>query len=95
MNELEGSIEAEYLIDNKGNAFAFTGNAEEDLLSITSVHPMIEEGARELLGKAQEGREVVQRLVDDGRLIEVDHKGNRCYMRQLVGPKRNGSLDQT
>ena len=32
----------EYLIGYEGNAFAFTGNAEDDLLSITAVHPMRE-----------------------------------------------------
>ena len=32
--------QVEYLIGYKGNAFAFSGNVEEDLLSITSVHPM-------------------------------------------------------
>ena len=29
-----------YLIGYEGNAFAFTGDVEEDLLSITAVHPM-------------------------------------------------------
>ena len=33
----------EYLIGYEGNAFAFTGNVEEDLLSITAVHPMRED----------------------------------------------------
>jgi wyosine [tRNA(Phe)-imidazoG37] synthetase (radical SAM superfamily) len=33
----------ELLIGYEGNAFASTGNAEEDLLSITAVHPMREE----------------------------------------------------
>ena len=34
-----GSDRVEYLIGYEGNAFAFTGNVEEDLLGITSVHP--------------------------------------------------------
>jgi len=33
----------------EGNAFASTGNVEEDLLSITAVHPMREEGVKKLL----------------------------------------------
>ncbi|MEA3312102.1 MAG: radical SAM protein, partial [candidate division WOR-3 bacterium] len=33
----------EYLIGYEGNAFAFTGDFEDDILSITSVHPMRED----------------------------------------------------
>ena len=43
----------EYLIGYEGNAFAFTGNIEEDLLSITAVHPMREDAVSEFLGKAR------------------------------------------
>jgi len=41
----------EYLIGYEGNDFAFTGNTEDDLLSITSVHPMREEAVIEIPGK--------------------------------------------
>jgi wyosine [tRNA(Phe)-imidazoG37] synthetase (radical SAM superfamily) len=41
----------EYLIGYEGNAFAFTGDVVEDLLSITALHPMREEhGVRVLMG---------------------------------------------
>lgn len=33
------SARVEYLIGYKGNAFAFTGNIEENLVNITAVHP--------------------------------------------------------
>jgi len=39
-------IEAEYLIGYEGNQFAYTGNIEADILSITSVHPMREDAIR-------------------------------------------------
>jgi wyosine [tRNA(Phe)-imidazoG37] synthetase (radical SAM superfamily) len=32
-------LNTEYLIGYEGNSFAYTGNMEEDLLSIVSVHP--------------------------------------------------------
>ena len=54
----------EYLIGYEGNAFAFTGNVEEDLLSISSVHPMREEGVAELLSKAGSDWSVVRKLLD-------------------------------
>jgi wyosine [tRNA(Phe)-imidazoG37] synthetase (radical SAM superfamily) len=49
----EKLIPVEYLVGYEGNAFAFTGNVENDLLSITSVHPMREDGVREFLTKAK------------------------------------------
>ena len=47
-----GPNRVEYLIGYEGNAFAFTGKVEEDLLSITAVHPMRREAVNELLRKA-------------------------------------------
>jgi len=74
----------EYLIGYEGNAFAFTGNVEDDLLSITSVHPMREEAVVELLRKADAGWEVVDKLIKDGGLMELEYQGRKFYMRKLL-----------
>ena len=73
----------EYLIGYEGNAFAFTGNVEDDLLSITSVHPMREEAVIELLKKANTGWEIVEKLIEDGSLTEVEYQERNFYMRKL------------
>jgi len=73
----------EYLIGYEGNAFAFTGNIEDDLISITSVHPMREEGVTELLKKANAGWDIIKELIKDGRLIETEYEGRKFYMRKL------------
>lgn len=78
----------EYLIGYEGNAFAFTGNVEEDLLSITSVHPMREEGVSALLSKAASEWGTVERLIAEKRLIELEYQGKKFYMRRL--PSRVG-----
>ena len=62
----------------------FTGNVEEDLLSVTSVHPMRERGVKELLRKANASWEVVEKLLDEGKLIELEYEGHRYYMRRLL-----------
>jgi len=82
----EKDIDAEYLIGYEGNAFAFTGNIEEDLLSITSVHPMREEGIKELLKKADADWKVVEKLIKEDKLIEVEYQGNKYYMRKIQKP---------
>lgn len=79
----EKSINVEYLIGYEGNAFAFTGNVEEDLLSITSVHPMREEAVDEFLKKAKASREVIQKLLNENKLIETKYKKIKFYLRKL------------
>ncbi len=45
-------LNTEYLIGYEGNEFAYTGDIEADILSITSVHPMREDAVKEYLKKA-------------------------------------------
>jgi len=73
----------EYLTGYEGNTFAFTGNIKDDLLSITSVHPMREDGVTELLKKTNAGWDIIEELIKDGRLIETDYEGEKFYMRKL------------
>lgn len=79
----EKEIPTEYLIGYEGNAFAFTGNVEEDLLSITSVHPMREDQVREFLDKAEKDWTVIQKLVSQDKLIESEYKNKKFYTRKL------------
>jgi len=78
-----GQEKVEYLIGYEGNAFAFTGNVEEDLLSITSVHPMREEGIKEFLKKAEADWSVVGKMISDGKMIELEYENYRYYMRKI------------
>jgi wyosine [tRNA(Phe)-imidazoG37] synthetase (radical SAM superfamily) len=73
----------EYLIGYEGNAFAFTGDVEEDLLSITSVHPMREDAVRDFLERADGDWDAIRRLVATGKLVEVEHGDHRFYLRKL------------
>lgn len=80
-----GSVE--YLIGYEGNAFAFTGDVEDDLLSITAVHPMREEAVRELLARANAGWDVVEKLIGEDKIVRVEYEGNRFYMRRMAYEK--------
>ncbi len=73
----------EYLIGYEGNAFAFTGDPGEDLLSITAVHPMREEAVEKLLSRTGTSWSVVDNLVADGRLIETEHDGRKFFVRRF------------
>jgi len=77
----ERNINVEYLIGYEGNAFAQTGNIEEDILSITSVHPMKKEAVEELLKKADSNWNLIEKLIKEKKIKEVKYKENKFYMR--------------
>ena len=73
----------EYLIGYEGNAFGFTGNIEEDLLSITAVHPLRADAVGELLEHDHADWDVVRKLISNQQLIETEYHGNNFYMRKF------------
>jgi wyosine [tRNA(Phe)-imidazoG37] synthetase (radical SAM superfamily) len=78
-----GPNRVEHLIWYEGNAFASTGEVEEDLLSITAVHPMRKEAVEEFLKKAGADWNVIESLLRESKLVELDYRGNTFYMRRL------------
>jgi len=87
----EKSCNVEYLIGYEGNAFAFTGDVEEDLLSITAVHPMRKDAIKEYLTKAHTNWEAVEELIEAEKLIEVNYKDSTFYMRKFQQSKAHRS----
>lgn len=75
--------QVEYLIGYEGNAFTFTGEVEEDILSITSVHPMREEALRDFLKRAKSDWSAILKLINKGRLVETEYEGNKFYIRKF------------
>jgi hypothetical protein len=73
----------EYLIGYEGNAFAFTGDIKQDLLSITAVHPMREDAVDDLLKRADADWSVVDSLVGQRQLVSIEHEGQRFYVRRF------------
>ena len=73
--------QVEYLIGYEGDAFAFTGNVEEDLLSITSVHPMRESAVSEFVKIADADWSLVHQLITQSKLVETEYEGQKFYLR--------------
>lgn len=74
-------INTEYLIGYEGNAFAFTGDFESDILSITAVHPLRENAVQVLLKKQAGTWKVVTDLIEQGKLTEINYGGKKFYLR--------------
>jgi len=75
--------QVECLIGYEGNAFAFTGEVEEDILSITSVHPMREEALKDFLKRAKSDWSVVDQLIKQGKLVESKYEEHKFYIRKF------------
>ena len=73
----------EYLIGYEGDDFTLSGNAAEDILSITAVHPMREDAVKKLLLQEKADWSLIERLLDEGQLIETVYRGKRFYLRRL------------
>ena len=79
----EKNIDVEYLIGYEGNEFSSTGNIREDILSITSVHPIREDGLKKLLRKADIKWDIVEELIAKEELKEVVYRDKKFYIRNL------------
>jgi wyosine [tRNA(Phe)-imidazoG37] synthetase (radical SAM superfamily) len=75
--------QVEFLIGYEGNAFAFTGDVEEDILSIAAVHPIREDAVSEFLTRAKAGWPVIHKLVEQGQLIKTEYEGKSFFVRRL------------
>ena len=75
----------EYLIGYEGNDFALAGDPQENILSITAVHPMREEALRRVLAEAGIEWSLVDGLVKEGKLVVLEYRGKVFYMRKLPG----------
>ena len=74
----------ELLIGSEGEDFAFTGDVIQDLLTITSVHPMTEAAVRELLNKSKADWVIVKKLIEMKLLKEILFEGNKYYLRNWI-----------
>ena len=73
----------ETLTGYEGDAFATTGDVVQDLLSITAVHPMREQAVLALLAKQGYGSEVLDALLNEGKLRLTEYEGRRFYLRAI------------
>lgn len=74
----------EYLTGYEGNSFISSGSVKEDLLSITSVHPMKEEGARQFLSSKNTDFHVVEELLEENLLVQIEYNGEYFYKRRFL-----------
>lgn len=75
--------EVELLTGHETGTFAHTGNARDDLLAITAVHPMRESAVRRLVAEDHATWEVVEALLAEGALKAVEYAGEQFFLRPV------------
>ena len=77
-------IDTELIIGSEGTDFAATGNIEDDILGITSVHPVREDGLRSMLERAGRDWSLIEGMLRRDLLREIEYMGNRFYLRNFT-----------
>ena len=79
----ENNLQIEILIGYEGNDFFYSGNVEEEILGITSVHPMRKDAIESYLRKAGVGFEIVIDMIEKNKIREINYKGHKYYLRKI------------
>ncbi len=82
----ERNLNAELLSDYSPIEFPATKNVREEILNITSVHPMREKDVKNILDKAGKTWKIVEDLLVKGELKMVNFGKNKFFLRSF---KRN------
>jgi wyosine [tRNA(Phe)-imidazoG37] synthetase (radical SAM superfamily) len=78
---------SELLTGYEGNAFSATGNIRQDILNITSVHPMREDAVKILLKKSQSGWNIIEQMLQEKEIIRLSYNKHDYYLRNLKKKK--------
>lgn len=79
----ETGVDAECIIGDEGDSFYFTDKIIDDLLSITSVHPVREDTINKLFKERKIDRSIIDRLVEKQLIKSYIYEGKRFYRRSI------------
>lgn len=75
-------INAELIMGFEGTNVGFTGNAKDDILNISAVHPIREDTMQGLLERNNADFEVVKELIEEQKIKEITYKTKKFYLRK-------------
>ena len=79
---LNRGLNAELILGFEGTDTGFTGNAEDDILNICSVHPLREDTIQELLSKDNSDFAVVEKLLREEKIQQLVYESKKYYLRK-------------
>ncbi len=72
------------LIDFPDENIPVVDHLEDELLAITSVHPVLKEDAARMLAQANADQSIIDRLVREKKVMETHYQGNTFYVRKYT-----------
>ncbi|MGC8608347.1 MAG: radical SAM protein [Thermoplasmata archaeon] len=82
-SETVGSENVEYLIGYEGDEFSVTGNVLDNILDITSVHPMRKEAIEKALDENGYEWDEFEKLVQEKKIVELKYQNETYFMRKI------------
>lgn len=73
----------ELLTGYEGNAFSFTGDVRNDILSITAVHPMRQDAIETFLKKANAKQDIIENMLQNNEIVQLKYNGEKYYLRNF------------
>ena len=73
----------ELLTGSEGTDFGFSSDAEKELLSILSVHPMSKDAVEKFLIRASTKWDLINKLIDKNILKEVQYSGRTFFVKNI------------
>ncbi len=80
--------DVELLTEEESGSFGATGSAEDDLLSTLAVHPMREDEVLQLLLTDGTSPELIERLIDEKKIMRLSYAGKTFYMKRIASRAR-------
>ncbi len=80
---VEYGLNTELITGEGTGSFGLTGNAENDLLNIVSVHPMSKEQVEDFLKKAGGSWNILEKLLKDKKIEEIIYLKRKYYLRNF------------
>jgi len=76
-------LNAETLTGYESIGFVVTDNPMEEILEITAVHPMRSDAVKDVLDRFGVGEDVLQQLIEEGKIKKVHYEGWDYYIRVM------------
>lgn len=75
-------LNTELILGFEGTNTGYTGNAIDDILNISAVHPLREDTLNELLKKNNATFDVVKKLIEEQKIEELTFDSKKFYLRK-------------
>ena len=71
------------MLGSEGNNFYFSGDVIDDILSITTLHPIKESTLKKILIDLNCNWKIVEDLIANNQIVKIPYNNNYFYLRKM------------